>query len=136
MTKRTVGPWGAAQKLPSPALARDRQTFLTRTRRDAQRGRVPLIGLGGTCGKPCFALPYTVTWREEHTLVLEDVAAAFECFVEYGASPHLKRNDDGQEVAAVQDWSPFATLYLRPGYEGAEELLAQLGEVLGTLQPA
>ncbi|WP_293914461.1 hypothetical protein [Deinococcus sp.] len=136
MSKLAIGPWVAAQKLPSKDLALDRQVFLERTRGRAQAPSVaglPLIGLGGSCGKPCFALPYILVWSEANTLALETVAQNFGCFVEYGAYPHLKLRGDGQEVAAVQDWATFGTVYLRPGYEQAEELLMCL---LETLQPA
>ncbi|GGR21101.1 hypothetical protein [Deinococcus ruber] len=134
MTKLTVGPWIAAQKLPTHDLARDRLAFLERTQRRGTTPTVaglPLVGMGGSCGKPCFALPYTVTWTQTNTLALEHLAADFGCFVEYGIYPHLKLQDGGQEVAAVQDWSTFATVYLRPGYEQAEELLERLLETLG-----
>ncbi|BDP44649.1 hypothetical protein DAETH_46180 (plasmid) [Deinococcus aetherius] len=133
MTKLSLGPWIAAQKLPSPNLARDRQAFLERVKVRAESPSVagfPLLGTGGSCGKPAFALPYRVTWNEENTLALEEVACEFGCFVEYGVYPHLKLEDGGQEVAAVQDWSTFGTVYLRPGYERAEELLVRLAEVL------
>jgi len=136
MTKLTVGPWVAAQKLPSKDLALDRQAFLERTQTRAQTPTVaglPLIGLGGSCGKPCFALPYVLTWTDENTRALEALAAEFACFVEYGAYPHLKLNDGGQEVAAVQDWSTFGMVFMRPGYEQGEELLARLAQ---TLRPA
>ena len=65
-----------------------------------------------------------------NTRRLEDVASAFGCYVEYGVYPHLKLHENGQEVAAVQDWTTFATVYLRPGYERAEELLVRLAETL------
>lgn len=134
MSKLSVGPWIAAQKLPSRDVARDRHAFLLRTRVRQEPQQVagfPLVGLGGSCGKPCFALPYVLTWTEENTRQLEVVAAEFGCYVEYGAYPHLKLHDSDQEVAAVQDWTTFGTVYLRPGYERAEELLVRLAEVLG-----
>lgn len=133
MTKLTVGPWIAAQKLPQREAARDRLAFLerVRVRQDPQTvAGFPLVGLGGSCGKPCFALPYTLTWTDVNTRRLEDVASAFGCYVEYGVYPHLKLHENGQEVAAVQDWTTFATVYLRPGYERAEELLVRLAETL------
>jgi hypothetical protein len=40
----------------------------------------------------------------------------FDCFVEYGAYPHLKLSDGGQEVAAVQDWTTFGMVFMRPEY--------------------
>jgi len=135
MTKLSVGPWIAAQKLPSPKLSRDRAAFLERTGVRSEYPRVagfPLVGLGGSCGKPAFALPYTLVWSEPALDALETVALEFGCFVEYGAYPHLKLDSDGQEAAAVQDWQPFATVYLRLGYERAEELLVRLA---GALEP-
>ncbi|ULH17822.1 hypothetical protein MF271_21730 (plasmid) [Deinococcus sp. KNUC1210] len=133
MTKLRVGPWIAAQKLPSKDLALDRFAFLERTQTRTTTPTVaglPLVGMGGSCGKPCFALPYTVTWTAANTLALEQLAADFVCFVEYGIYPHLKLHDGGQEVAAVQDWTSFAMVYLRPGYEQAEELLGRLLDML------
>ncbi|MGI8747446.1 MAG: hypothetical protein ACR2J4_03705 [Deinococcus sp.] len=133
MTKLKVGPWVAAQKLPSRDLVFDRLAFLERTQTRAQAPTVaglPLIGLGGSCGKPCFALPYTLTWNDDNTRALEQLATEFDCFTEHGAYPHLNLLDGGQEVAAVQDWSTFGTVYLRPGYEQAEELLRRRLEAL------
>ena len=133
MTKLTVGPWIAAQKLPHRDVSRNRLAFLerTRVRQDTQTvAGFPLVGLGGSCGKPCFALPYVLTWTEENTQQLEEVAAEFGCYVEYGVYPHLKLHENDQEVAAVQDWTTSATVYLRPGYERAEELLVRLADTL------
>lgn len=133
MTKLTVGPWIAAQKLPHRDVSRNRLAFLerTRVRQDTQTvAGFPLVGLGGSCGKPCFALPYVLTWTEENTRTLEQVAAEFGCYVEYGVYPHLKLHENDQEVAAVQDWTTSATVYLRPGYERAEELLVRLADTL------
>ena len=104
MTRLGVGPWVAAQKLPSKDVALDCLAFLERTRVRAQTPTVaglPLVGLGGFCGKPCFALPYVLTWTDENTRALEALAQKFGCYVEYGVYPHLKEHDGGQEVAAV-----------------------------------
>ena len=136
MTKLTVGPWIAAQKLPHRDVSRNRPAFLERTRVRQETQTVagfPLVGLGGSCGKPCFALPYVLTWTEDNTRTLEEVAAEFGCYVEYGVYPHLKLHENDQEVAAVQDWTTSATVYLRPGYDRAEELLVRLAD---TLNPA
>ena len=133
MTGLGVGPWVAAQKLPSKDVALDRLTFLERTRVRAQIPAVaglPLVGLGGSCGKPCFALPYVLTWNDENTRALEALAQDFGCFVEYGVYPHLKQQDGGQEVAAVQDWSTFGMVFMRPGYDQGVELLEQLRDRL------
>ena len=62
MTKLNVGPWVASQKLPSKDLALNRLAFLERTLIRVQAPTVaglPLVGQGGSCGKPCFALTYT-----------------------------------------------------------------------------
>lgn len=132
MTKLNVGPYVASLKT-SPALVRDREAFLQRARlRDdvPTVAGLPLVGLGGSCGKPAFLLPYLVRWTDENTRALEGVARDFDCFVEYGAYPHLKLNEGGQEVAAVQDWSNMGMVFVRPGYERAEELLVRLKDVL------
>ncbi|GGL94521.1 hypothetical protein GCM10010840_35690 [Deinococcus aerolatus] len=132
MTKLTVGPYVASMKT-GPALVRDRQAFLTRAQLRDEVPTVaglPLVGLGGSCGKPAFLLPYLVRWTEQSTLTLEKVATEFGCFVEYGAYPHLKLNEGGQEVAAVQDWSNMAMVFVRPGYERGEELLTRLRDSL------
>ncbi|ACO47619.1 hypothetical protein DEDE109153_15735 [Deinococcus deserti] len=133
MTKLTVGPWIAAQKLPNRDVARDRQAFLERVRTRDETPSVagfPLVGLGGSCGKPCFALPYVLSWTDENTRRLEEVADRYDCYVEYGVYPHLKLRENDQEVGAVQDWTTFAMVYLRPGYERAQELLVDLAETL------
>ena len=133
MPKIAVGPWIAAQKLPSPALARDRTAFLERTRlRDDPKtvSGLPLVGMGGSCSKPCFALPYLIRWSEQNLDALEGIALEFQCFVEYGLYPHLKLEADGVEVAAVQVWTTFGMVYVRPGFEHGEELLERLAVAL------
>jgi hypothetical protein len=128
MPKLNVGPYVASLK-SAPNQVRDRQAFLERSRlkREAPTAAgLPLVGLGGSCGKPAFALPYVIEWNEANTAKLEEVARDFACFVEYGAYPHFKLEGDGQEVAAVQDWSTFGIVFVRPGYERGEELLARL----------
>lgn len=132
MTRLTVGPYVASLKT-GPALVRDRQAFLARAQLRDEVPTVaglPLVGLGGSCGKPAFLLPYLVRWTEQSTLTLEEVATEFDCFVEYGAYPHLKLNEGGQEVAAVQDWSNMAMVFVRPGYERGEGLLMRLRDSL------
>lgn len=133
MPKIAVGPWIAAQKLPNPTLARDRAAFLERTRlRDEPKSvaGLPLVGMGGSCSKPCFALPYLIRWSDENLNALETVAGEFQCYVEYGLYPHLKLEADGIEVAAVQDWTTFGMVYVRPGFEHGEELLERLAFAL------
>jgi hypothetical protein len=69
MPKIAVGPWIAAQKLPNASLARDRAAFLERTylRSEAKTvAGLPLVGMGGSCSKPCFALPYLIRWSEDN----------------------------------------------------------------------
>ena len=133
MPKVAVGPWIAAQKLPSSALARDRAAFLERTRLRAEPKTVaglPLVGMGGSCGKPCFALPHRIHWNDGNLSALEGIAREFQCYVEYGLYPHLKLEADGVEVAAVQDWTTFGMVYVRPGFEHGEELLGRLATAL------
>ena len=132
MAKLNVGPYVASLKT-SPAQVRDRAAFVDRARlRDEvpQVAGMPLVGLGGSCGKPAFLLPYLIRWDETNTRALEAVAAEFGCFVEYGAYPHLKLEDGGQEIAAVQDWANMAMVFVRPGYERGEEVLTQLADAL------
>ena len=129
MAKVSVGPWIASQKLPNINLGRDRLAFLERTKLRLEPKTIaglPLVGMGGSCGKPCFALPFKIQWNQENTLSLEKVASKFLCYVEYGLYPHLKLEADGIEVGAVQDWTTFGMIYIRPGYEFGEELLAAL----------
>lgn len=131
MAKLNVGPYVASLKT-SPAQVRDRAAFLERARLRDEVPLVvgmPLVGLGGSCGKPAFLLPYLIRWDEANTRALEDVAAEFGCFVEYGAYPHLKL-EGGQEIAAVQDWENMAMVFVRPGYERGEEVLTRLAEAL------
>ena len=64
MTKLSVEPWVAAQKLPSEDVALNRLAFLERACTRVQTPTVAglsLVGLGGSCGKRCFALPYLLT---------------------------------------------------------------------------
>lgn len=132
MTKLTVGPYVASMKT-SPAQVRDREAFLARARlRDdvPTVAGLPLVGLGGSCGKPAFLLPYLIRWDDANTQALEDVGVEFGCFVEYGAYPHLKLQEGGQEVAAVQDWSNMGMVFIRPGYERGEDLLIRLRDAL------
>ncbi len=66
MAKLPVGAWVMAQKLPSPKQALDREAFLGRVKGRVETPTIaglPLIGLGGSCGKPCFQLPYRLTWN-------------------------------------------------------------------------
>ncbi|GEM46366.1 hypothetical protein [Deinococcus cellulosilyticus] len=132
MTKLEVGSYVASMKA-APAQVRDRELFLERVR---LRDEVPtvadleLVGLGGSCGKPAFMLPYVLRWNEKNTLALEQIARDFNCFVEYGAYPHLKLLDGGQEVAAVQDWSMVTLVFMRPGYDLGVELLTRLRDDL------
>ncbi|NLG08114.1 MAG: hypothetical protein GX560_02510, partial [Deinococcales bacterium] len=51
-------------------------------------------------------------------------------FVEYGAYPHLKLEDGGQEIAAVQDWTTLTLVFLRPSYDRKEELLTAISQAL------
>lgn len=128
----SLGAFVASLRSPREAV-RDREAFLQRcAAKEAAptlAGR-PLVGLGGSCGKPAFALPFTVRFDTARLDRLEAVAAAFDCFVEYGAYPHLKLEADGQEIAAVQDWSVGTFVFLRPGYGRKEDLLERIEAAL------
>jgi len=112
---------------------RDRAAFLERCERKRaapQLAGLEMVGLGGSCGKPAFALGSAITFDDARLERLEQVAAAYDCYVEYGAYPHLKLNDGGVELAAIQDWSVGAFVFLRPGYEAKESLLADIAAAL------
>ncbi len=112
---------------------RDRQAFLERCARKYDTpslGGLPMVGLGGSCGKPAFLLPFVVRFDEAKLERLEALAQGYDMFVEYGAYPHLKLNDGGQEIAAVQDWTNASLVFMRPSYERKEELLAAVREAL------
>ncbi|MEX2535577.1 MAG: hypothetical protein WD273_08240 [Trueperaceae bacterium] len=51
-------------------------------------------------------------------------------FVEYGAYPHLKLDDGGQEIAAVQDWTTLTLVFMRPSYGEKHELLTAIMDAL------
>lgn len=117
----------------SRELVRDRHAFLRRTagKHDLpQLAGLPMLGLGGSCGKPAFQLPYVVRFDDARLERLERTAAQFGMFVEYGAYPHLKLEDGGQEVAAVQDWTTLTLVFLRPSYAHKEELLTAISQAL------
>lgn len=112
---------------------RDRRAFLERSRLKEETPSVaglPMVGLGGSCGKPAFLLPFIVRFDEQNLARLEQVAERFDLFVEYGAYPHLKSNDGGVEVAAVQDWTNATLVFLRPSYQEKEALVTAIKEAL------
>lgn len=111
----------------------DRQAFLERCARKYDTPSVAgfqMVGLGGSCGKPAFLLPFVVRFDEVRVSKLEEVARRFGMFVEYGAYPHLKLEDGGQEVAAVQDWTNATLVFLRPSYDQKEALLEAVHQAL------
>jgi len=117
----------------SRELVRDRHAFLRRSagKHDLpQLAGLPMLGLGGSCGKPAFQLPYVVRFDDAKLERLERTAARFGMFVEYGAYPHLKLEDGGQEIAAVQDWTTLTLVFLRPSYDRKEELLTAISQAL------
>ena len=132
MDAPSLGAYVAGLRAPRDQV-RDRAAFLARSAAKVAApalAGLPLVGLGGSCGKPAFALPFTVRFDDARCARLERVAAEFGCFVEYGAYPHLKLQEDGQEVAAVQDWTVGTFVFLRPGYERKEALLQALVDAL------
>lgn len=127
-----LGPFVASLKSSREQL-RDRDAFLARSARKADGPSVagfPLVGLGGSCGKPAFKLPFVVRFDEANLARLEALAAAWDMFVEYGAYPHLKELDGGKEIAAVQDWTDSTLVFLRPGFGPKEELLSAIARAL------
>lgn len=111
---------------------RDRQAFVERSQakyRAPTLGGFQMLGLGGSCGKPAFLLPFATRWTLEGVLALEGVAERFGMYVEYGAYPHFKLPDQ-TEIAAVHDWLHETHVYLRPSYERKEELIQAIAEAL------
>lgn len=114
---------------------RDKAAFLERCRRKydtPELAGLPMVGLGGSCGKPAFLLPFVVRFDEEKLERLETLARHHGMFVEYGAYPHLKLEDGGQEIAAIQDWTTASLVFMRPSYERKEQLLAAIAEALAS----
>jgi len=116
---------------------RDRKAFVERSQakyRAPAVGGFQMLGLGGSCGKPAFLLPFATRWTLEQVLALESVAERFGMYVEYGAYPHLKLPDQ-TEIAAVHDWLQETHVYLRPSYERKEELIQAIAEALKPCTP-
>lgn len=108
---------------------RSRLAFLERARlRAAYPGEqgLPLLGIGSSCGKPAFALPFALTWTEQSLDALETLARQYHCRVHYGHLAHVVHVATNKELAALQDWTPFGVVYLRPDYAHAQELLRDL----------
>jgi hypothetical protein len=128
----SLGGFVGGLKAPREAL-RDKDAFLERSANKGEGPTVaglPLVGLGGSCGKPAFLLPFVVRFDRPRLVRLEEVAARFGMFVEYGAYPHLKLEDGAQEIAAVQDWTNATLLFLRPSYARKDELLGAIADAL------
>jgi len=112
---------------------RDRAAFLARSEAKTSTPTIagmPMVGLGGSCGKPAFLLPFVVRFDDDGLGRLEAIAQARGMFVEYGAYPHFKLEDGGQEIAAIQDWSQATLVFLRPSYDDKAGLLAEIREAL------
>lgn len=131
ITETSLGQYVASLKA-SKNLVRDREAFLERCARKYQTPSLagfPMVGLGGSCGKPAFLLPFVVRFDLPKVLALEAVAERFDMYVEYGVYPHLKLPDN-TEIAAVQDWINATLVFLRPSYERKEELITSIAEAL------
>lgn len=112
---------------------RDREAFLARSASKTASpslAGMPMVGLGGSCGKPAFLLPFVVRFEHTNLSRLEALANDWGMFVEYGAYPHLKLEDGGQEIAAIQDWTQSTLVFIRPGFDRKEELLQAIRDVL------
>ena len=135
-TPPSLGQYVASLKATRAQLS-DREAFVSRSQRKYDAPSVaglPMVGLGGSCGKPAFLLPNVVRFDLEKVERLEAVAERFGMFVEYGAYPHLKEPGD-KEIAAVQDWTNATLIFLRPGYDRKEELLAAISKALADSAP-
>lgn len=128
----SLGQFVASLKAPRDQVG-DRAAFLARSARKTEGPSVAgfeLVGLGGSCGKPAFKLPFVVRFDDANLARLEALAADWGMFVEYGAYPHLKLADGGREIAAVQDWTDSTLVFLRPGFDRKEELLTAIARAL------
>jgi hypothetical protein len=129
--QRSLGQFVASLKAGHELIA-DREAFVVRSQAKYDAPVVaglPMVGLGGSCGKPAFLLPHVVRFDLASVLRLEAVAERFGMFMEYGAYPHLKE-PDGREIAAVQDWTNATLVFMRPGYDRKEELLTAIAQAL------
>ncbi len=130
-TPVSLGQFVATLKATRDQLS-DREAFVARSQSKYDAPSIaglPMVGLGGSCGKPAFLLPSVVRFDLEKVERLEAVAEAFGMFVEYGAYPHLKEPGD-KEIAAVQDWTNATLIFMRPGYSRKEELLGAITKAL------
>ena len=135
-TPPSLGQYVASLKATRAQLS-DREAFVERSQSKYDTPSVaglPMVGLGGSCGKPAFLLPNVVRFDLAKVERLEAVAERFGMFVEYGAYPHLKEPGD-KEIAAVQDWTNATLIFLRPGYDRKEELLAAISKALADPAP-
>jgi hypothetical protein len=111
---------------------KDRAAFVERSQAKYTAptlGGFQMVGLGGSCGKPAFLLPFATRFTLENTERLESVAAHFGMTMEYGAYPHFKLPDN-TEIAAVHDWLNETHVYLRPSYEQKEALIQAIADAL------
>lgn len=130
-TPVSLGQYVASLKATRDKLS-DREAFVTRSQSKYDAPSIaglPMVGLGGSCGKPAFLLPNVVRFDLEKVERLEAVAERFGMFVEYGAYPHLKEPGD-KEIAAVQDWTNATLIFMRPSYTRKDELLSAISEAL------
>lgn len=128
----SLGRFVAGLKAPRD-LVRDRAAFLARSAAKTDTPSVagmPMVGLGGSCGKPAFLLPFVARFTDANLARLEALAAARGMFIEYGAYPHLKLEDGGQEIAAIQDWTQSTLVFLRPSFEAKDALLEEIRDAL------
>lgn len=128
----SLGRFVASLKAPRE-LVRDRAAFLERSAAKIEAptiGGMPMVGLGGSCGKPAFLLPFVARFTDAGLARLEAAAAARGMFVEYGAYAHLKLEEGGQEIAAIQDWTQSTLVFLRPSFGDKEGLLREIRDAL------
>jgi hypothetical protein len=129
--KPSLGSFVAGLKT-SKENVKDREAFVQRSQAKYSAptvGSFQMVGLGGSCGKPAFLLPFATRFTLENTERLEAVAAGLGMTMEYGAYPHFKLLDN-TEIAAVHDWLHETHVYVRPSYEHKEDLLDAIAEAL------
>jgi hypothetical protein len=129
--EQSLGQYTASLKT-SKDNVHNREAFVERSQAKYTTPKVSefqMVGLGGSCGKPAFLLPFATRFTLENTQRLEAVAQIFEMTMEYGAYPHFK-SSDGSEIAAIHDWLHETHVYLRPSYEHKDAFLQAIVKAL------
>lgn len=108
--------------------------FLARSRRKGQYIRQGDFAFVGTrCGKLVFRLGPRLEWSTDKMQKIEAIGAAYGLTCEWGNSVHLLR--DGAGIASIHDTGLENDLAVRPGFEQARELFADLAIALVGVLP-